>query len=44
MVPKKSDYKEERMMVVAQVDHVDHRGTMHGMDRPVDVVIAAHCG
>ena len=40
----KSYYKEQWTVIVAEEDHVYHGGAKLGMDRPVDVVIAAHRG
>ena len=38
----KSYYKEQRMAVVADYDHINHgRTTLIGMARPVDVIMAA---
>ena len=39
-----ANYKEQRMVVVAEEDIVNHEGQHQKMDRPVDVVIAAHRG
>ena len=39
---RRSYYKEQWMVVVAQEYLINHEGQYQGTDRPVDVVIAVH--